>query len=210
MTQDLTDRVRIRDVKILSDKRYQLREVAFDYRRRDGKWQSQDREVFDRRHAAAVLPIDPARGTVLLVSQFRLPAFQAGYEQPLVEVIAGALDGDAPEVCARREAMEEAGCVAERSPPSLPLLHVAGRGDRAHASLRRALFHREPDRQGWRPRGRRREDIEVLELPLARALAMVETGEIADAKTILLLQWAKMPQLEIIPSPSRMWGRGLG
>ena len=65
--------------------------------------------MFDRKHAAAVLPIDPARGTVILVSQFRLPAFLTGHKKPLIEVIAGALDGDVPETCVRREAMEEAG-----------------------------------------------------------------------------------------------------
>src|ERR1700733_3590541 len=93
MAEDLSDRVRIRDVKTLSAKRYKLREYAFDYRRGDGAWQSQDREVFDRGHAAAVLPLDPARGTVLLIRQFRLPAFLTGYARPLLEAIAGSLDG---------------------------------------------------------------------------------------------------------------------
>ncbi len=109
MAEDLTDRVRIRDEHVLSRKRYKLSEYDIDYRRNDGTWQSQTREIFDRKHAAAVLPIDPARGTVILVSQFRLPAFLTGHKKPLVEVIAGALDNDAPDVCARREAMEEAG-----------------------------------------------------------------------------------------------------
>ena len=75
MAEDLTDRVRVRDEQVLSQKRYKLSEVEFDYRRNDGTWQRQNREVFDRKHAAAVLPVDPARGTVILVSQFRLPAF---------------------------------------------------------------------------------------------------------------------------------------
>ena len=191
MTQDLTDRVRIRDVKILSDERYQLREVAFDYRRRDGQWQSQSREIFDRGHAAAVLPIDPVRGTVLLVSQFRLPAFQTGYTQPLVEVIAGALDGDAPEVCARREAMEEAGC--ELSDPREVFHCFMSPGavtERMHLFVAQySAASRTAKGGGLEDEG---EDIEVLEMPLERAFAMVENGDIVDAKTILLLQWAKM------------------
>jgi nudix-type nucleoside diphosphatase (YffH/AdpP family) len=190
MSQDLTDRVRIRDVKILSDERYQLREVAFDYRRRDGQWQSQSREVFDRRHAAAVLPIDPARGTVLLVSQFRLPAFQTGYTQPLIEVIAGALDGDAPEVCARREAMEETGCeLSDLREVFHCFMSPGAVTERMHLFVAHySAASRTAKGGGLEDEG---EDIEVLELPLARAFAMVENGEIADAKTIMLLQWAK-------------------
>ena len=191
MSQDLTDRVRIRDVKILSDKHYRLREVGFDYRRRDGKWQSQDREVFDRGHAAAVLPIDRARGTVLLVSQFRLPAFQTGYERPLIEVIAGALDGDAPEACARREAMEEAGCeLSDLREVFHCFMSPGAVTERMHLFVAHySAAGRTAKGGGLEDEG---EDIEVLELPLAQAFAMVENGEIADAKTIMLLQWAKM------------------
>ena len=62
MAEDLTDRVRIRDEHVLSHKRYKLSEYELDYQRGDGTWQRLDREVFDRKHAAAVLPIDPGRG----------------------------------------------------------------------------------------------------------------------------------------------------
>lgn len=194
MAEDLTDRVRIRDEQVLSQRRYKLSEVAFEYRRNDGTWQSQNREVFDRKHAAAVLPIDPARGTVILVSQFRLPPFLTGYRKPLVEVIAGALDGDAPETCARREAMEEAGvgiidlkevfhcftspgAVTERMH-----LFIATYSEKSRAAKGGGLVD-----EG--------EDIEVLEIPLDEAMAMVASGEICDAKTIMLLQYAKLAGL---------------
>ena len=186
--------MRIRDVKLLSAKRYKLREYDFDYHRGDGTWQRQDREVFDRGHAAAVLPIDPARGTVLLVRQFRLPAFLAGHAAPLVEVIAGALDGDAPEVCARREAMEEAGCeLGDLKQVFHCFMSPGAVTERMHLfAATYSSASRTAKGGGLVDEG---EDIEVLELPLAHALAMVESGEIADAKTILLLQWAQMGSL---------------
>lgn len=189
MAEDLTDRVRIRDEHVLSRKRYKLSEYDIDYRRGDGTWQRQNREIFDRKHAAAVLPIDPQRGTVILVSQFRLPAFLTGHMKPLVEVIAGALDGDAPDVCARREAMEEAG------------VEVGGLKEVFHCFMspgaiteRMHLFvgtysARAAKGGGLHDEG---EDIEVLELPIAEAFAMVESGDIIDAKTILLLQWTQL------------------
>ena len=187
MSQDLTDRVRIRDETVLSRKRYKLSEIAFDYRRGDGTWQSQTREIFDRGHAAAVLPFDPERGTVILIRQFRLPCFLAGYREPLVEVIAGALDGDAPEACARREAMEEAGLeVSGLELVSACFMSPGAITERIHLFTGR--YRRIAKGGGLENEG---EDIEVLELPLAEALAMVKSGAICDAKTIILLQFAK-------------------
>jgi nudix-type nucleoside diphosphatase (YffH/AdpP family) len=191
MTDDITDRVRIRDVKVLSEKRYGLREYEFDYRRGDGSWQRQDREVFDRGHAAAVLPIDRTRGTVILVRQFRLPAWLAGHRETLIEVIAGALDGDAPEVCARREAMEEAGVeVSDLVRVFHCFMSPGAVTERMHLFVAAySSASRTANGGGLADEG---EDIEVLELPLTRALEMVASGEICDAKTIMLLQWAAM------------------
>lgn len=177
-------------MKTLSERRYKLREIAFDLRRRDGAWQSQSREVFDRGHAAAVLPIDPVRGTVILVRQFRLPALLAGHPAPLIEVIAGALDGDAPEDCARREALEEAGCeIGELKLAFHCFMSPGAVTERMH------LFVATYDHASRVSKGgglaEEGEDIEVLELPLTDALDRVAKAEIVDAKTILLLQYAK-------------------
>jgi nudix-type nucleoside diphosphatase (YffH/AdpP family) len=195
MSEDLSERVRIRDEHVLSHRRYRLSEYDLEYRRSDGTWQGQNREVFDRKHAAAVLPVDPVRGTVILVSQFRLPPFLTGYRKPLVEVIAGALDGDEPETCARREAVEEAGvgiydlkevCHCFMSPGAVT--------ERMHLFIARySSQSRTAEGGGLADEG---EDIEVLELPLEDALAMVATGEICDAKTIILLQHAQLQALE--------------
>jgi nudix-type nucleoside diphosphatase (YffH/AdpP family) len=194
MAEDLTDRVHIRDEHVLSHRRYKLSEYAIDYRRSDGTWQSQSREIFDRKHAAAVLLIDPSRGTVILISQFRLPAFLTGYKKPLVEVIAGALDNDAPDVCARREAMEEAGVEVSDLKEVFHCFMTPGA-----VTERMHLFvgtYSEKSRAtkggGLQDEG---EDIAVLEMPLTDALAMIANGEIVDVKTIALLQWAQIQQL---------------
>jgi nudix-type nucleoside diphosphatase (YffH/AdpP family) len=194
MAEDLTDRVRIRDEQVLSQKRYKLSEYDFEYRRSDGTWQSQNREVFDRKHAAAVLPIDPVRGTVILISQFRLPAFLTGHKKPLIEVIAGALDGDAPEACARREAMEEAGVgVFDLKEAFHCFMSPGAVTERMHLFV---ATYSEKSRAakggGIVDEG---EDIEVLELPFAEAFSMVESGDIIDAKTIILMQYAKLAGL---------------
>jgi nudix-type nucleoside diphosphatase (YffH/AdpP family) len=191
MMEDLADRVRIRDERVLSRRRYRLSEYALDYRRGNGAWQHMDREVFDRGHAAAVLPIDRARGTVLLVSQFRLPAFLAGYRSPLIEVIAGSLDGDDPETCVRREAMEEAGVRIENPVPVFHCFMSPGAvTERMHLfAADYGAASRTGAGGGLEHEG---EDIEVLELTLARAMELVARGGICDAKTILLLQWARL------------------
>ncbi len=182
----------MRDEHVLSHKRYRLSEYEFDYRRNDGTWQRQNREVFDRKHAAAVLPIDPKRGTVILVKQFRLPAFLTGHKKPLVEVIAGALDGDAPDVCARREAMEEAGVeVSDLKEVFHCFMSPGAITERIHLFVG-TYNGRTGKGGGLHDEG---EDIEVLEMSLDDAMTMVSNGEIADAKTIALLQHAKLEGL---------------
>ena len=107
----MSDRVRIRSVELLSDGWTKLKKIVLDYRRRDGHWDTQTREVYERGEAATVLPYDPERGTVLLVRQFRLPVYLASGVEAMLEACAGVLDGDEdPETCIRREAEEEMGC----------------------------------------------------------------------------------------------------
>jgi len=109
-TSQMAERVRVREVRVLSDDWYLLKKTTLDYRRRDGSWQTLNRETYDRGNGAAILLYDPARGTVLLVRQFRYPAFVNGHPEPLIEVAAGLLDELSPEEAIRREAEEEAGC----------------------------------------------------------------------------------------------------
>ncbi len=191
---EVSDRMRMRGVTVLSDNYYILRKAAFDFRRRDGTWQAQTRESYDRGHGAAVLPYDPARGMVLLVKQFRYPAFEVGYRRMLIEAIAGLLDGDDGETCARKEAMEEAGVKLGAVRRVFHCFMSPGAvNERLH------LFVGEYDAASRVGKGGGQasegEDIEVLEMGLDDALFKVANGEIVDAKTIMLLQWVRISEL---------------
>ena len=83
------DRVRVHETRLLSDNWYVLKTTTFDWKRRDGTWQTQSREVYDRGNGAVLLPYDLARRTVLLVRQFRYPAFVNGHDDLLIEAAAG-------------------------------------------------------------------------------------------------------------------------
>ena len=187
----VSDRVRVKNVNVLSDRHYRLNEVEFDYRRGDGEWQTQKREVFGRGHAATLLPYNLASRTVVLARQFRLPAYLAGHDDLMIEAAAGMLDGETPEkrICA--EAEEEIGYrlgdvrkvfEAFMSPGSVT--------EKLHffvAEYQAAM--RVGNGGGLAQEG---EDIEVLELPIDSALAMIADGRIVDAKTIMLLQYVAL------------------
>ncbi|WP_030459340.1 NUDIX domain-containing protein [Kitasatospora sp. NRRL B-11411] len=184
--------VRVREVELTSQGWHVLRRTTFDYRGRDGRWTTQQRETYDRGNGAAVLPYDAARGTVLLTRQFRYPAYVNGHpDGMLVEAAAGLLDADDPVTAVRRESLEELGVELG------PLTHVLDAymspgsvTERLHCY---AAPYRPADRTG-RGGGLAEdgEDIEVLELPFAEALAMTRDGRISDGKTVLLLQWAAL------------------
>jgi nudix-type nucleoside diphosphatase (YffH/AdpP family) len=187
----VSDRVRVKNVEILSDRHYRLNEVDFDYRRGNGEWQTQKREVFDRGHAATLLPYNVASRTVVLTRQFRLPPYLAGHDDFMIEAAAGMLDDASPEERIRAEAEEEIGYrlhdvrkvfEAFMSPGSIT--------EKLHffvAEYDAAM--RVGDGGGLAEEG---EDIEVLELPIDAALAMIADGSIIDAKTIMLLQYAAL------------------
>jgi nudix-type nucleoside diphosphatase (YffH/AdpP family) len=192
---DISSRIKLRDLKTLSGKYYTLRLASFDYQRCDGAWQHQERESYDLGDAAVVLPHDRARDKVLLIRQFRWPVFESGYRQMLIEAIAGKLDGDAPADCVMREAMEEAGV-------AITNLRLVGNCFTSPGAVkeRTSLFLADYDSTAPRAQGggheHEGEDITVLERTLDAALAMVEDGEIVDMKTVLLLQAAKLQILK--------------
>lgn len=194
----MSDRVRIREVRLLSDNHYVLKTTTFDYRRRDGSWQRLSRETYDRGNGACVLLYDPARGTVLLTRQFRLPAYVNGHPEPLIEVVAGLLDERDPEAAIRAEAEEEAGVAVRDLRRVFEAFMSPGAVTERLAFFvaRYSAADRVGDGGGLAAEG---EDIEVVELAFAEALAMVGRGEIVDAKTILLLQYAALNGLMAAP-----------
>ncbi|MEU3293920.1 NUDIX domain-containing protein [Streptomyces longwoodensis] len=182
----------VRDVELTSQGWHVLRRTTFDFRRRDGRWVTQQRETYDRGNGAVVLPYDTARGRVLLTRQFRYPAYVNDHpDGMLVEAAAGLLDGDDPPAAVRREAAEELGVTLG------PLTHLWDAYMSPGSVTERLHFYAGPytpaDRTarggGLEEDG---EDIEVLELPFTEALAMTGDGRIRDGKTIMLLQWAAL------------------
>ncbi|PDT76339.1 GDP-mannose pyrophosphatase [Bradyrhizobium sp. C9] len=187
----IADRVRVKDVQLLSKRRYELKSTTFDYRRSNGEWQTQVREVYDRGNGAALLPYNLKTRTVVLVRQFRYPAFANGYDDLLIEVAAGMLDDAAPEMRIRAEAEEEIGYRLNHVRKVFEAFMTPGAvTEKLHffvAEYDAAM--RVGDGGGLADEG---EDIEVLELAIDDALAMISDGRIVDGKTIMLLQYAAL------------------
>lgn len=183
--------VRITAQETLSDNWYLLKKISFDLRRRDGTWQTQTREVYDRGNGATILLYNLARRTVLLTRQFRMPAFVNGHSGFLIESAAGLLDNASPEQRIRKEAEEETGYRVESVEKIYEAFMSPGSvTERVHFFI----GEYQPDDRigeggGLEEEG---EDIEVMELGFEQAIAMVSNGEIVDGKTIMLLQYLEL------------------
>ncbi len=183
----LSDRIRIRDVRTLSADRYVLKKTEFDWRRNDGSWQTTTRETYDRGNGATLLPYNRAARTVLLIRQFRYPAYVDGHDELLIEAAAGLQDGAKPEDRIRREVEEEVGYRLHDVRKVFDCFMSPGSvTERLHFFVAEYdAGMRIGDGGGVRAED---EDIEVLELSFDEALAMIARGDIVDGKTILLLQ----------------------
>ncbi|WP_277189194.1 NUDIX domain-containing protein [Caballeronia sp. BR00000012568055] len=187
------ERVRVLDTTILSDDWYVLRKVTFDFQRRDGTWQRQSRETYDRGNGATILLHNPKTGTVLLTRQFRMPAFVNDHDGMLIEAPGGLLDNASPEDRIRAEVEEETGYRVQHIEKVFEAFMSPG-------SVTEKLYFylgeydgsmRVNDGGGVAEEG---EEIEVLEVPLSEAMKMIERGEIMDGKTIMLLQHVALRQ----------------
>jgi len=189
--KDITDRVTIHGARVLSKAWATLREIDFTWRRSDGTEQRMSREVYDRGGAAVILLYDPERRTVVLTSQFRMAPFQGGYRGLMIEAAAGVLDGEDPMRRVIAEAEEETGyALTEVTKLFHAFMSPGSLTEAMHFFVGRyAPVQKTGDGGGHAHEG---EDIEVLELPFDDAHAMIARGEIVDAKTIILLQWAKL------------------
>jgi nudix-type nucleoside diphosphatase (YffH/AdpP family) len=187
----VADRIRVQNVRLLSDNHYTLTTTTFEWRRNNGEWQTQHRESYDRGNGATLLPYNLGRRTVVLVRQFRYPAYVNGHDDLLIEAAAGLLDNESPEARIRAEAEEETGYrLGEVSKVFEAFMSPGSVTEKLHFFV--AAY--EPEMRigaggGIASEG---EDIEVLELPIDAALAMIANGGIVDAKTIMLLQYAAL------------------
>ncbi|KIA85106.1 GDP-mannose pyrophosphatase NudK [Flavobacterium sp. AED] len=187
--------IKIQKTELLSDNWYILNKVTFDYQKKDDSWITQKREVYDRGNGAAILLYNTQHKTVILTRQFRLPSYLNGNETGMmIEVCAGLLDEDHPEQCIIRETEEETGYRITKvdkimetymSPGAVTeilYLFVGEYDESMKVSDGGGVEHEE-------------ENIDVLEMTYDEAYAMIESGEIKDAKTIMLLQYAKIKNL---------------
>ncbi|MFN7098900.1 MAG: GDP-mannose pyrophosphatase NudK [Flavobacterium sp.] len=187
--------IKIQKTELLSDNWYVLNKVTFDFQKKDNSWITQKREVYDRGNGAAILLYNTEQKTVILTRQFRLPTYLNGNASGMsIEVCAGLLDQDQPEQCIIRETEEETGyrlsnvtkiMESYMSPGAVTeilYLFTGAYNASMKVSEGGGVAHEE-------------ENIEVLEMPFDQAYAMIATGEIKDAKTIMLLQYAKIHQL---------------
>lgn len=189
-----SEKVKIKDVQVLSDNWYVLRKVTFEIRQKDGSWLTQHREAYDRGNGAVILLYQPQQKTVILTRQFRMPTYLNGNPTGMmVEACAGLLDADNPEDCIRKETQEETGYRIDKVTKVFEAYMSPGSVTEVlHFFV--AEYH--PNQQvnaGGGIEGE--EDIEVLELAFEEALQMIRTGEIKDAKTIMLLQYAQLQGL---------------
>ncbi len=181
--------------KILSDNWYTLNKYSFEYQKADGNWELQHREAYDRGNGAAILLYNSKKGTVVLTKQFRMPTYVNGNDDGMmIEVCAGLLDGDDPADCVRKETEEETGYQITNVQKVMQTYMSPG-----SVTEILYLFVGEYDESMKVSEGGGAEDetenIEVIELDFKEAIKMIVTGEIKDAKTILLLQYAQLNAL---------------
>ena len=188
---------KIKNIKteILSDNWYTLNKITFDYQLKNGEWVNQSRESYDRGNGATILLYNRDKKTVILIKQFRMPSYVNGNESGIIiETCAGLLDGDDPETCVIKETKEETGYQINKaqkvfeaymSPGAVTeIIHffIAEYNEQMKVSDGGGLITEH-------------EDIEVLEIDFQKALQMIKNGEIKDAKTIMLLQYAQINKL---------------
>jgi len=185
----MQDQVAIRQVQLLSDDWGVLKKTRFALRRGDGPWREQTRETYDRGNGATLLLYNRARRSVVLTRQFRLPAYMNGHDGFMVEAAAGLLDGAQPEERIRAEVEEETGFRVRRVTRLWDAFMSPGSvTERLHFFV---AEYEADDRVGaGGGLAEEGEDLEVLELGIDAALAMIGSG-IVDAKTIMLLQYAR-------------------
>tara|TARA_Y100000588_G_C13944326_1_gene791458 strand:+ start:196 stop:783 length:588 start_codon:yes stop_codon:yes gene_type:complete len=188
----MNDKVRNMKVSILSDNWYTLNKVDFEYLNNQNTWEHQSREAYDRGNGAVVLLYNPDQKTVILTRQFRMPTYlNKNSDGMMIEACAGLLDENDPKTAIIKEIEEETGYrikTVEKifesymSPGSVTeILHffIAAYSESQKVSEGGGAVDET-------------ENIEVLEYSFQDALALIKTGEIKDAKTIMLLQYAQI------------------
>jgi nudix-type nucleoside diphosphatase (YffH/AdpP family) len=187
--------VKIIREELLSDNWYTLKKYDYEILHKDGTWKKQSREVYDRGNGAVILLFNVPKKTIILTRQFRLPSFVNGNEEGyLIEACAGLLDQDNPEEAIKRETEEETGYRIKE-------VHKVYEAYMSPGSVSEILYffiaEYSADMKIHEGGGiaHEQEDIEVIEIGFEQALLKMESGEIKDAKTIILLQYLAIHKL---------------
>ncbi|WP_228851824.1 NUDIX domain-containing protein [Aegicerativicinus sediminis] len=193
----MSDRVKDLSQKILSDRVYKLYEVTFGYQLQSGKWVEKNREVFDRGNGATVLLYNKDKGTIILNYQFRVPTLLNGNESGfMIETPAGVIEekDSTVEESMIREIEEETGYRVESVKKVMELFMTPA------AVTEKIYYFIAPYTDDMKVSegggvAEEHEDIKVLEMPFSEAVSKIESGEIVDAKTVILLQYAQIQKL---------------
>jgi nudix-type nucleoside diphosphatase (YffH/AdpP family) len=187
--------IEIKDIEVLSQNWATLRKITYQYKKKDNTWETQTRESYDRGNGAAILLYNKDNKTIILTRQFRMPTFLNGNENGMmIEVCAGVLDQQNAEDCIRKEIEEETGY-------SIKDVHKIFEVYMSPGSVTEIVYFfvgeysqdmKSSDGGGLADE---QENIEVLEMLFDKAYEMIASGEIKDAKTIMLLQYAKINKL---------------
>ena len=190
-----SSKVKIINVENLSHDYYKLDKVKFDYQTKNGKWQHQSRECYDRGDGAAILLYNPSKKTVILTKQFRMPSYlNDNNDGMMIEVCAGLLDKNDPVTCIIKEAEEETGYKINNVKKVFEIFSTPGAvTEKIYYFIAEYNDTMKVSEGGGLEE--ETEEIEVLEIDFNKAIEMISTGEICDAKTIILLQYAQIHKL---------------
>ncbi len=187
------ERIKIKEKKVLSNNWYTLHKITFDYLNNNGEWIEQSREAYDRGNGAVILLYNIEKQTVILTEQFRMPTYINGNNDGMmVEACAGLLDADDPITAILRETEEETGYVISQAQKVYEAYMSPG-------SVTEILYffiaEYSENTKKMEGGGIDNEDIVVLEVPFTKALELVKSGNIKDAKTIMLLQYLALESI---------------
>ncbi len=191
----MSNKVNIKKIQILSNEKYTLKKITFERTKKDGTSEEQIHEVYDMGNATTVLLYNSQQKTVILTKQFRLPSFINGNKTGiLIETCAGKIDNESPEDGIKREIEEETGY-------RIPVVQKVFEAYSSPGTVTEIIYFfiagynaamKVSDGGGLKEE---KEEIEVMEIPFEEAMQMIDTGEIKDAKTIMLLLYAKVHDL---------------
>lgn len=181
--------------ELLSKQYYTLNKITFDYLMSNGNWVTQIRECYDRGDGAGILLYNKEKQTVILTKQFRMPTYMNDNPDGLlIEICAGMLDKDNPEACIIRETEEEVGYRLKTVTKVFEAYSSPGvMTEKMHFFIGEYTDNMKVSDGGGLES--ENEDIEVLELPFKETITMLNNGEIHDARTIILLQYAQIHKL---------------